>query len=472
MAKFVLGALLVIVALASVSAKSVYGGVQPVITGVWYDNLKAGNLETSVIGDVNRALNGKDGLVMYRSNTATAFILELHIAYSKSFRGVSFMVEKEEDFETGFAGVQVETKIPGDEKYEVVAISDKMYGKTRRSPGDLIFSSLGKFEIADAPGFEFGRWVTLNFDETLVKPEVIRLTFGAACQKGARSVSFHSIRLLSTDEDCPLLAFNDNQPFNALVFKNFIASSSGVQGALFVGGNCSVASYSVGDKIETAGNGGMDSLVVGETLLFKSGRAKGNVVYSGSDSDIHSSVTNGALAVIQSNERYDFEAAHGHYSALTLSLKSLPATGDVETTDWSLQFRGVMSSPEVFDVSCEALQARSSVSMADISTGVNAIVFNVGGRYCNLKDLSILNLNSDLALWNFYEATDLVLDGVQFPGSILAPYADVVATSGSVIGQVVANSWQGSSQIEFSPFRGCVDTIPSSPMAGLVRVWF
>ena len=58
-------------------------------------------------------------------------------------------------------------------------------------------------------------------------------------------------------------------------------------------------------------------------------------------------------------------------------------------------------------------------------------------------------------VWNFYEATSITLAG-DFEGAILAPYANVINSTGVLTGQVFVNSWNSVMEIHYVKFTGCL----------------
>ena len=78
--------------------------------------------------------------------------------------------------------------------------------------------------------------------------------------------------------------------FNVLTFGDFTAPSSDVEGRLYAGGNVSLNSYSVGDKLQGGLVGG-DTLVVGGDLSFSNGRVySGNISVGGSAAGVDAGV--------------------------------------------------------------------------------------------------------------------------------------------------------------------------------------
>jgi hypothetical protein len=177
--------------------------------------------------------------------------------------------------------------------------------------------------------------------------------------------------------------------FNVLTFGDFSAPSSDVEGRLYAGGNVSLSSFSVGDKLQGGLVGG-DSLVAGSNLSFTSGAVyHGNIKVGGSAAGVSSSV----------------------------------AWGTINTAD---------------------LSAATNVVVPGIADGTE-VVINVTGANAYMSGGldQFFERNRENVLFNFVDAETLNLGSIGVQGSILATGADITTQWGVVWGQVVAESWDG-----------------------------
>ena len=70
-------------------------------------------------------------------------------------------------------------------------------------------------------------------------------------------------------------------------------------------------------------------------------------------------------------------------------------------------------------------------------------------------------------MFNLYEAEEIILCGA-LPGTILAEEADIIASGGSVDGKVIANSWQGATQLNAPLFQHSVSKTVEVPEPGTI----
>lgn len=280
----------------------------------------------------------------------------------------------------------------------------------------------------------------------------------------------HLRHLLSAAGVMALLAVTPVQAgplgdFNVLVFGDFSAPSSDVEGRLYAGGDVSLSSYSVGDKLTGPLVGG-DSLVVGGDLTFSSGAVyNGNVAVGGSaagaDSSVRWGLINGGQTLtdnLGSNLPVDFSVEENRLSQISEVLAAQSDTGTSEYK-WSQLFLSGNGSAgrQVFSVDAADLGAASNIVVDNIADGVEVVV-NVSGETASMSggmDQFFSN-NRENILFNFFEAETLSLSNIGVQGSILAVDADITTGWGVVWGQVVAESWNGPMQVNEAPFEGTV----------------
>lgn len=261
--------------------------------------------------------------------------------------------------------------------------------------------------------------------------------------------------------------------FNVMTFGDFSAPSSDVEGRLYAGGNVSLSSYSVGDKLQGGMVGG-DTLVVGGDLSFTNGAVyHGNIKVGGSAAGVGSSVVSGTT-----NAGYtltdnlgaaglpvDFVAEQARLTGISASLGALGNTGTSEFK-WSQLFLtgGASAGRQVFNVSAQDLAAATNVVVDGIADGVD-VVINVTGANASMSGGldPFFEDNRENILFNFLDAETLNLANIGVQGSILATGADITTAWGVVWGQVVAESWDGPMQINQVYFDGDVPTTTPPP---------
>ncbi|MPY69929.1 MAG: choice-of-anchor A family protein [Alphaproteobacteria bacterium] len=267
--------------------------------------------------------------------------------------------------------------------------------------------------------------------------------------------------------------------FNVLVFGDFTAPSSDVEGRLYAGGNVSLSSYSVGDKI-SGGMVGGDSLVVGGDLTFTSGSVQnGNIVVGGSGAGVASNVrwgTHNAGYTLTDNVGFgnlpvDFVAEQTRLVATSTALAQLAANGSSEYK-WSQLFLtgDGTGNTQIFNIDASALGAATNIVVQNIADGVE-VVINVSGSVASMSGGmdQFFERNRDTILFNFFEAETLSLANIGVQASILAPETDIQTSWGVVWGQVVGASWTGPMQVNQVYYDGYAPP-PGGPVGDEVAI--
>lgn len=262
--------------------------------------------------------------------------------------------------------------------------------------------------------------------------------------------------------------------FNVLTFGDFTAPTSDVEGRLYAGGNVSLSSYSVGDKLQGGLVGG-DTLVVGGDLTFSSGAVyNGNISVGGSAAGVAGNVLSGTT-----NAGYtltdnlgaaglpvNFAAEQARLSGISASLGALADTG-TNVFQWSQLFLtgNGTAGRQVFTVDAADLGAATNVLVDGVADGTE-VVINVTGTSAYMTGGldNFFERNRENILFNFLEAETLNLSNIGVQGSILATSADITTGWGVVWGQVVAESWNGPMQVNQVYYNGDIPP-PSTPVA-------
>ncbi|MBI9093007.1 MAG: choice-of-anchor A family protein [Desulfobacterium sp.] len=255
--------------------------------------------------------------------------------------------------------------------------------------------------------------------------------------------------------------------FNTFIFNDF-ACSSDTEGRLAVGGNATLSSYSVGDKLQPGQYD--DILVVGGDLTYTGGRVYyGDIRVGGSANMPGYNVADGKLVENDANLPVDFAAEAAYLKSMSAALAKEVGNGTVEHQGGSFQLTGDgVSGLQVFNLDGNDLLNAHTYNVTDIAPGAT-VLFNVSGETSGLTNMSLNSLTpmNDRVLFNFYEATTLELSGIAVEGSILAPQADVISPSGVVWGTIIASSWDGPMQQNHVSFEGELP-IPTPAPAAIV----
>ena len=289
--------------------------------------------------------------------------------------------------------------------------------------------------------------------------------------------------------------------YNVFVKGNFTAQTADTEGSAAIGGNLVInGGYDFGyvDKgksttVSVAGNvikSGDGHLNVyngqGNTSL-------GNLTYSGSLNKTGGGI--GANSLTKTNSSINFNTAFAQLEALSASLAAKTQSA-VPNEQWgTLTFKPAPTAANdiyVFNLTQADLNNLHTVKIDNSQISKDAlIVFNVSNQSgvastksytqaaCNAGDTSCVTLSElrieiggvetsrqgsngrtyldQNILFNFNGITDLRIASSIY-GSVLAPKAAISATGGVLWGQVIASSWSGNQQINWSPLD-----VPTTP---------
>ncbi|MDD4732655.1 MAG: choice-of-anchor A family protein [Desulfovibrio sp.] len=240
--------------------------------------------------------------------------------------------------------------------------------------------------------------------------------------------------------------------FNTFVFNDFQGSSD-TEGRLAVGGNARLDHYSVGDKLP-AGSG--DVLVVGGDLTYTGGRVyNGDIRVGGAANLPGYDLTHEGETHVGAGLPFSFAAEEARLKALSQTLAQTGATGS-STFQWgTITLAGNGSATQVFNLDGQQLLDANNIAFTGIADGA-IVVINVSGTQAGLANMGMQGFEGirENVVFNFHEATNLLISGVGVQGSILAPLAHVDAQGGVIWGTTVASSWDGPTQQGHAPFEG------------------
>jgi len=227
-------------------------------------------------------------------------------------------------------------------------------------------------------------------------------------------------------------------------------ATSDVEGRMAVAGDASLRSYSIGATLP-ASNGSRDDLIVGGALTYNSGQVyAGNAVYGSSASISNLGLPSGSLL---QGTPLDFAGECANLTMLSDNLCLL--AGSNVTPAPTLHMNGSDSSLNVFYVGAAALGAANGVQ---IHAPANAtVVINVTGTPASMAYMGITVGGTDRehVVWNFCDATQLTLQGIQVEGSVLAPYTDVTFNNGQINGMLITDDLTGNGESHNHAFAGC-----------------
>lgn len=164
---------------------------------------------------------------------------------------------------------------------------------------------------------------------------------------------------------------------------------------------------------------------------------------------------------------FDFTAAQNALQADSLFYDSLLNNGTVTTSFGTVTIDGPSSAGLIIvDLDAATFEnANNFVFSSNISAGTTVLVnVDASSLLDNSVDLANFgfnpnNLTASNILYNFSDAQNITLTGLGVPGSILAPFADILASNAQVNGQVITQTFNGlfsfnTAQINLAPFNG------------------
>ncbi len=237
--------------------------------------------------------------------------------------------------------------------------------------------------------------------------------------------------------------------YNLFVLNDLNQPSSDTQGKAAIGGNATLANYSVGDQLPD--NSG-DVLIVGGHLQYTSGAVyNGNVVYGNTTNLPIPAVS--VEGTIEQGNPIDFIAAKAFLENLSATLSGYAANGST-TMQWGgLVLNGTDPFLNVFAVNGSDLSSANNVSIS-VPNG-SVVLVNVNGTTINWTGgLTVNGTAIGNVLYNFYEATSMTIQGIDIRGSLLAPKAHINFAAGVINGQMICKSLEGMGQMNLAPFIG------------------
>jgi len=262
--------------------------------------------------------------------------------------------------------------------------------------------------------------------------------------------------------------------FNLFSLNGFVGHNSDVGGSAAAGGDVAVQSYAFGQDLPhtcaglaTAGIS-QDTLVAGGGVSSSDGSIWGNVAFTTALNLVATNLPSDCAPRQDTPSSVDFGLVATQLAALSSALAGLPVSGSlsnqwgtvhlVGTNDPALEVFNVQASdltPSVYTISLENVASTATVV-------INVAGSSFGSPSQPFGSLGLVGTsNVGKLLWNFPSATSIYIRNVQFPGTVVAPQASVVAASAAFDGQLFVKSWVGpaeqpTAEVHNKPFAGCI----------------
>lgn len=220
--------------------------------------------------------------------------------------------------------------------------------------------------------------------------------------------------------------------YNAFIFNDFIDPSGTVQGALAVGHNLDITSYSINTS-NKAVNG--YSLVVGNNLHFSSGDVFNGNMYAGGTASGGFTTNGGTYGT---SNPVNFASEQARLTALSSSLKQVQDTGTAEAKWGGIYLSATGTGAQVFNLNGADYSSATYINFTGFQAG-QTIILNISGTSGIFNGGTGTNFSGYNALFNFYEAASVDTTN-SANGTLLAPVATITGT-GTVFGNVIANNW-------------------------------
>lgn len=287
---------------------------------------------------------------------------------------------------------------------------------------------------------------------------------GAAAAQGHRAKFAAPFATCSNEQAAQAVDLGVARDFNLFLFGDLKQPSADTEGRVAVGGNAELSHYSIGDRLPSDAN--RADLIVAGNLSWTGGAvSNGAVVVGGQASTAQVSFSHG-IHIMKSP--IDFRGAYSKVIAESLRVTAFAESGKVDFKTWQnprgeLTLVGQNPSLNVFQVDASTLSRAHTIAIK--APPGSRIIVNVRGQRVQLVSLGMtLNgITRNAVLFNMPDATALEIGQVSFEGSILAPKADVLFSTGVVWGQLIATSMSGQGQMNHAPHDGCMPLPPPGP---------
>lgn len=253
--------------------------------------------------------------------------------------------------------------------------------------------------------------------------------------------------------------------YNAFLFGNLNAIGGDTEGRLAVGGNATMQYYSVGYHSPDS-KGTLDHLVVGGDLnaIGNWQVFGGNTKYGGKLVGSPSTV---APNTISQGSPIAFGTVQTQMQDLAADLAAMPDTG----TSWrEYSTLNIKGEDPVLNVVTINPSDWASVSDRQITAPAGStLIINIPGATNSMSGgLALNGISRGNVLYNFYESTTINASSIALYGSMLAPYATLNLTSGSIDGNaILLNAVQrNGGEFHNYPFTGT----PEPATVGLLLV--
>lgn len=238
---------------------------------------------------------------------------------------------------------------------------------------------------------------------------------------------------------------------NVFTAGNFTANYSDVEGSIVSGGNVAIQGYAVNLNNKAAYGG--YAIAAGGNIALQGGTISNGVTYAGGTTDLKNAAKTPSTTV----SPVDFAAAAQQFKDIAAGLSTVASTGTVTRLYSANQVTGSgKGGVDVFNINADFFNGGNNWMLTGLSPG-QTLIFNISGKQggFNNGNIGFEPLKGYNVLFNFFEAESINVNGII--GSVLAPYATVQSGWGVVNGQVIADTWNSSIQVNANHYFTAVD---------------
>jgi choice-of-anchor A domain-containing protein len=173
---------------------------------------------------------------------------------------------------------------------------------------------------------------------------------------------------------------------------------------------------------------------------------------------VNPDVMKGNCRIFNDPNAFGFEESWSELTSLSQQLFSSKSTGNGTLANQKLSLTFVPGNTQHIFTARREDFLLGVVTIIEPPVGLNdgdTIVFNIPGKNCGIANIDMQNLQNYNVLFNFAEAEQLTIKDVAVRGSILAPHAVALDTSGAVYGHFFINAATGSLQMNAPRFPSC-----------------